>query len=207
LLVHIIKLSYKYFSRTNSRYIFITLRLVADAPSEDTNTIVCNDIKPAKVFVRRELSPKEKRVCMKKLLLTIFSIFTLAAANAQTDSWQILFNQKIVFKGNADKPDGELLIKTPWLKSTDKITIKYTSATADDSWKRTFYINDSSDNNILTIPLSKQTGAISVSAGKLSQLMKSKQPLFIYTIATPKNKALAASVRVRRILLCKIEWK
>jgi hypothetical protein len=144
---------------------------------------------------------------MKKLSLIIFSIFTLAAANAQTDSWQILFNQKVVLKGNADKPDTELTIKTPALKSTDKITVKYISATADDKWKRSFYINDSVDNNILTIPLSKQTGSICVTAGKLTQLMKHKQPVFIYTTSIPKDKAMAATVRVRRMLLCKIEWK
>jgi hypothetical protein len=144
---------------------------------------------------------------MKKLLLIIFSIFTLATVNAQTDSWQIFFNTKAVLKGNSDKADAELVIKTSALRTTDKIVIKYTSATADDKWKRTFYITDSADNNILTIPSSKQTGSISVTAGKLTQYMKHKQPVFIYTTSIPKDKAMAASVRVRRMLLCKIEWK
>jgi hypothetical protein len=144
---------------------------------------------------------------MKKLLLIIFSIFALATVNAQTDNWQIFFNTKAVLKGNSDKADAELVIKTSALRSTDKIVIKYTSATADDKWKRTFYITDSADNNILTIPSSKQTGSISVTAGKLTQYMKHKQPVFIYTTSIPKDKAMAASVRVRRMLLCKIEWK
>jgi hypothetical protein len=144
---------------------------------------------------------------MKRLLLLIFLIFTLATVNAQTDSWQILFNKKVVLKGNSNKPDTELVVKTSPLKSTDKLTVKYSSAADDNSLNRTFYINDSADNNLITCALNKQSGSINVTARKLTRVMLSKQPVFIYTMAIPKDKALAARVRVRRILLCKIEWK
>jgi hypothetical protein len=150
---------------------------------------------------------KNSLVCMKSFLLIFFSVIAVATAQAQADSWKILFRNKIVLKGDSNKPDTELVVKSRPLKSTDKISIKFTSAKADNDWTRTFFITDEGDNNLITQKVDKQNGEVCVTAGKLIKLIKQKQSVFIYTLSTPKDKSLAARVRVRRMLLCKIEWK
>jgi hypothetical protein len=76
----------------------------------------------------------------------------------------------------------------------------------DKGWKRTFYISDSNDENLKTAEINTQAGSVSFNASVIKDLMNKKQPVFIYTTSLPKNKELAARIRVRRVLLCKIEW-
>jgi len=144
---------------------------------------------------------------MKKLivLLTTLGCFFIAKADT-TDTWQILINNKVIFKGNGNEENAATVLKGSSIKSSDQVTIKYLTTNADDSWKRTFLLTDENDNTITSLTLNKQSGSACFPANKLIELKNKKQPAFIYTISTPKNAALAASVRVRRILLCKIEW-
>ena len=122
------------------------------------------------------------------------------------DHWEVLFNNKVVFRGSDEQEDNTLQFKTTNFKKTDCFTIKYMAENAQNSWNRTFYINGKEDNNIKTMVVSKQSGKISVSASLLSEMMNKKAPVFIYTTSLPTNPAKAAAVRVRRILLCKLEW-
>ena len=69
-----------------------------------------------------------------------------------------------------------------------------------------FYINDGDDKNYRTIEVNKQSGRITVNAAVLQKLMNKRKPVLIYTTSLPKDPSKAALVRVRRILLCTIEW-
>jgi len=144
---------------------------------------------------------------MFKYFILCISAVALSAAKAEpNESWQILFNNKVIFKGNSDQPDPRASLKVSSFKATDQITIKYFMSNADNNWKRTFLVNDESEKNFVTLGLNKQTGSVSFQAGKLKELMGKKKPVYIYTVSVPKDPSLAASVRVRRILLCKLEW-
>jgi hypothetical protein len=142
----------------------------------------------------------------KSFIFCICAVVLSAAKAEASESWQILFNNKVIFKGNSDQPDPTVSLKATPFKETDKITIKYFMDNADNTWKRIFMVNDENEKSYITIELNKQSGSVSFKANKLKELMEKKKPFYIYTVSTPKDRSLAASVRVRRVLLCKIEW-
>jgi hypothetical protein len=139
------------------------------------------------------------------ILLSVFLAFAFTTADAK-DSWQILINKQVIFKGNSDDESPTVSVKVRVLKKTDCIAINYNMDDPDKGWKRTFYISDSNDENLKTAEINTQAGSVSFNASVIKDLMNKKQPVFIYTTSLPKNKELAARIRVRRVLLCKIEW-
>ena len=144
----------------------------------------------------------------KKTILIICALAAYSISKADpTDRWQIRINNKVIFKGDSDNENPTASLKTSSLKATDKITISYFMDNADNSWKRTFYVNDESEKNYVTIDLNRQSGSVTFKASKLKELMDQKKTFNIYTISTPKDPSRAAAIRVRRVLLCKVEWK
>jgi hypothetical protein len=149
----------------------------------------------------------KKTVKTQKLILFTYAVFSLVIVKAQApDKWQIFFNKQLIFNGNSDQPNSTGNLKISSIRKTDKITISYFMDSADDDWKRSFLVNDETERNILTIDLNKQAGSASFNAIPLKPLKDKKKPFFIYTISLPKDPGLAARVRVKRVLLCKIEW-
>lgn len=143
---------------------------------------------------------------MKKIILLLFCFFALAALKAgASDNWRITFNNKVIFKGSDNQMNPLAILKRTKVRKSDCLLIQYNTQDADKRWKRIFYINDSSEQSIKTIDLDEQNGSVSVDASVLQEMTK-KSPVFIYTVSLPKDPALAAAIRVRRILLCKIEW-
>jgi hypothetical protein len=144
---------------------------------------------------------------IKVFLLCICAFVFYANSEAEpAESWQIVVNDKVVFKGNSDHDNPTVKLKPFSVKATDKITIRYFMTEADNSWKRTFYLNDESEKNFVTIGLNKQNGSVSFKATNLKELIEKKKTIYIHTVSIPKDPALAASVRVRRVLLCRVEW-
>ena len=66
--------------------------------------------------------------------------------------------------------------------------------------------NDANDNTIKALKISNQSGCVSFNASVFEELKNKKHPIFIYTTSLPKDPAIAATVRVRRMMICKIEW-
>lgn len=144
---------------------------------------------------------------MNKLLILLSFISTMSVITAQgNDSCEILFNKQVIFKGDVEQQNAVGFMKATEFKNTDCITIKYHSEKPMKGWKRTFYLDASNDQNLKTIELNKQNGSVSVKASVLNEMKEKKQPVFVYTISLPLDKAMAARVRVRRMFLCKIEW-
>jgi hypothetical protein len=144
---------------------------------------------------------------MNKLMMILSSFVVLSAFSANAnDSCEVLFNKQVIFKGEVEQENSVAFIKATRFKNTDCITINYHSEKVNKGWKRTFYLNASDDQNLKTLELNKQNGSISVKASVLNEMKEKKQPVFIYTMSLPTDKAMAARIRVRRILICKIEW-
>ncbi|MCW3105972.1 MAG: hypothetical protein JWQ09_478 [Segetibacter sp.] len=139
------------------------------------------------------------------VLLSAFVALTIFKADA-SDSCQILFNKQVIFKSNVEQENAIAFLKARQFKNTDCITIAYHSESANKGWKRTFYLTDSNDQNLKSFDLAKQSGSACVKASVLNEMKKKKQPVFVYTISLPTDKAMAARIRVRRIFICKIEW-
>jgi hypothetical protein len=144
---------------------------------------------------------------MKRLLIFLLSFLVLSFSKAQSpDNWQILLNKRSIFKGNSDRSNPATIVKTKSLKMSDCLTIRYNTDNADIGWKRTFYVNDSVDQNIKTLHLNKQSGCVSFKVSALKEMIDKKRPVFIFTTSLPRDPSKAAVVRIRRVLLCKIDW-
>lgn len=144
---------------------------------------------------------------MRRLLIVLLSVLVVTFLKAQpTDKWQICFNKQSIFNGNSDQINRVAFLKLTSLKKKDCITIRYETGNADTGWKRTFFINDSADREIKKLELNKQSGSVSVNATVLKAMLDKKLPVFIYTTSLPKDPAKAAVIRIRRLLLCKLDW-
>ena len=137
--------------------------------------------------------------------LCAFVTLTLIKASAN-DSCKILFNKQIVFKGEVDRETSVASIKAKKFTNKDCITIIYNSENTNRGWSRTFYINGPDEKNLKTISIGKQSGSVGVKATVLNEMKTKKEPIFIYTTSLPTDKEMAARIRVRRMLICKIEW-
>jgi hypothetical protein len=139
-----------------------------------------------------------------KTISFIFSILVLAAAtNAQTDSWKIYQNKKLLLKGTEENEIKNVvkLKRSEWNK-VGHLTIEYTEAFANKEWIRTIMIVDDKDSTLFEksgITVLKLTNA------KLKKLSKAKTKISIYTRAMPKDPAKAALVRIRKVHLCTLE--
>jgi hypothetical protein len=139
------------------------------------------------------------------MLLVAFAAIAIQRVTAN-DSCVIRFNKQIVFKGEVDQEDAVARLARTTFKPSDCITISYFTENASTAWERTFYLNDASENTVKAINYTKQSGTVSVKASILNGMKAKNQPVLIYTVSLPKDKAMAASVRVRRMFICKIEW-
>ena len=144
---------------------------------------------------------------MKTLFIAICSVLFFNSAHAQApDTWKIILDNKVIASGKSDKADSVINLKSSVLKKTDKIVLSYSAGSPNPGWNRTFSINNAKDENLITLPMSKPSGSVSLNADSLKKLIAKTKSFYIYTISLPKDRSLAARVRVARILLGKIEW-
>ena len=144
---------------------------------------------------------------MKNIPLLLVALLSFTGSFAQEGSWKISFNKKVILAGTADQPlEGRALSAASIMKGKGNFTITYNMENADNSWNRTFYFNTANDKVIKQYVMKSQAGTISIPISVLQQFAKKKQALHIYTMSIPKDPNLAAVVRVRRVLLSKIEW-
>lgn len=145
---------------------------------------------------------------MVKLLMLLFAFIAATISNANaSDSCKVFFNKQLIFKGEVDNESSASALRVKSFKKSDCIIIVYKSETTNKGWERTFYLNGADEKNIKTITTSKQSGSVSVKASVLNEMKEKRQPVLIYTTSLPADKALAARIRVRRLFICKIEWK
>jgi hypothetical protein len=141
--------------------------------------------------------------------LLIISLSTIVStAHAQTgDSWKIFLNKTLLIQTPVEANEPIIRIAKASTRTKNTISIQYKSGDTESDFKRSFYINDASEKTIKKVDLKGIDGTITINSMDLKAAAAAGKPLFIYTMAIPKDPALAAAVRVRRFLLCKIEWK
>lgn len=147
---------------------------------------------------------------MNKIFTLTFAILTfiISSASAQSgDSWKILLNKKLLLQTPVESNNASVRIDKSASQTKNMISIQYKSADTESDFKRIFYINDAQEKTIKKIELKNNDGTAAFDLRELKAMAASKKPLFIYTTAIPKDPSMAAAVRVRRFLLCKIEWK
>jgi len=140
---------------------------------------------------------------MSKLLLLIPALVISLALQAQSyDSWEIYQNRKEVSKFNNKKETNDerrVVLLNRFLEGPGFFVIEYTPAAEQAEWIRTIAFYDSTDKKIREY---NNTLFLRIHNSEIAGIMEGRQKVRVYSWAIPKDPAVAATVRVRRILLC-----
>ena len=140
---------------------------------------------------------------MDKHILYISLLFFTASSQAQSyDSWNIYHNRKEVSKFNNKKETNDerkVLLLNRFLEGPGFFIIEYTPAEAESEWIRTIGFFDSSGKSLREY---NNTLFLRLHNSEIAGIMEGQPKVKVYSWAIPKDPAIAATVRVRRILLC-----
>jgi hypothetical protein len=118
------------------------------------------------------------------------------------DSWKLFHNRKEIGSFNLKKEttdEREVVLLNRILEGPGFFVLEFTPNEAQAEWIRTIAFLDSNDNNIREY---KNTLLLRMHNAELAGIMEGRQKVKVYSWAIPKDPALAATIRVRRILLC-----
>jgi hypothetical protein len=140
---------------------------------------------------------------MTKLILYISILVIPCIVSAQKyDSWVVYQNRKEVSKfDNKKETDDErkVLLLNRLLEGPGFFIIEYTPAAEQSDWIRTIGFFDSSGKSIREY---SNTLFLKIHNSDMAAIMENQPKVLVYSWAVPKDPAVAATVRVRRILLC-----
>jgi hypothetical protein len=135
--------------------------------------------------------------------LTILVFFLTPMIYSQSfESWTIYHNRKEVSKFSNKKETGDerrVVLLSRIMEGPGFFIIEYKPAAEQADWIRTIAFVDSSDKQIREY---KNTLFLKIHNSEIAGIMEGRQKVKVYSWAVPKDPALAAAVRVRRILLC-----
>ena len=140
---------------------------------------------------------------MKGFVLTIFVIFISLAIQAQSyDSWNIYHNRKEVSKFSNKKETSDekkVLLLNRFLEGPGFFIIEYTPAAEQSEWIRTIGFFDTAGKSLREY---SNTLFLRLHNSEIAGIMEGQPKVQVYSWAVPKDPAVAATVRPRRILLC-----
>jgi hypothetical protein len=118
------------------------------------------------------------------------------------DSWEVFHNRKEVSKFNSKKEttdERKVVLLNRFLEGPGFFIIEYTPAAEQSEWIRTIGFFDSSDKSIREY---NNTLLLRLHNSEIAGIMEGREKVRVYSWAVPKDPALAATIRIRRILLC-----
>ncbi len=139
---------------------------------------------------------------MAKFFFSILIFFSATAQAQSYDSWNIYHNRKEVSKFSTKKEtadENRVVLLNRFLEGPGFFIIEYTPAAEQSEWIRTIGFFDSSDKSIRDY---KNTLFLRLHNSEIAGIMEGQEKVKVYSWAVPKDPALAATVRIRRILLC-----
>lgn len=139
---------------------------------------------------------------MTKLFLFILVSYSVSVQAQSYDSWEIYQNRKEVSKFNNKKETNDekkVVLLNRFLEGPGFFVIEYIPAAEQAEWIRTIAFYDSTDKQIREF---NNTLFLRIHNSEIAGIMEGRQKVKVYSWAVPKDPAVAATVRVRRILLC-----
>ena len=139
---------------------------------------------------------------MAKLFLYVLILFSAPIQAQSYDSWEIYQNRKEVSKFNNKKETNDekrVLLLNRFLEGPGFFVIEFTPAKEQEEWIRTIAFYDSTDKQIREY---NNTLFLRIHNSEIAGIMEGRQKVKVYSWAVPKDPVVAATVRVRRILLC-----
>jgi hypothetical protein len=140
---------------------------------------------------------------MKAFFFNILLLSVSLIINAQSyDSWNIYHNRKEVSKFNAKKETADekrVLLLNRFLEGPGFFIIEYTPAAEQSEWIRTIGFFDTSGKSLRAY---SNTLFLRLHNSEIAGIVEGQPKVLVYSWAVPKDPAIAATVRPRRILLC-----
>lgn len=140
---------------------------------------------------------------MKRTVIYLcFLLFSTTVMAQSYDSWEIYNNRKEVSKFNNKKETDDerrVLLLNRNLEGPGFFIIEFKPAAEQAEWIRTIAFFDSTDRSIREY---NNTLFLRLHNSEIAGIMEGRQKVKVYSWAIPKDPAVAATVRVRRILLC-----
>jgi hypothetical protein len=139
---------------------------------------------------------------MKKTFFFICFLIAILSANAQSDSWEIKLNGKLIL--SADREDKIAKLKnikvTEWKKSGFfEIIVK---EAFPEKWIRSFQFQDEQETELLR---KDSVSSFKIPGVTLYKLFKNKKEIRIYTTTDPKNPMMMAPSHI--VHLCTLRLK
>lgn len=146
---------------------------------------------------------------MRKIVWVLLACFAGAVPAIAQDAWNICLGKKVLISGEVGVSDTTIALNRQILENARQLMldINYTTGEPTTGWNRTFYFTNSKDKELQTLDLPSQSGQVRVRVNTLLQAFAPGETMYLYTTSLPADKAKAAMVKVRRVLVCKIEWK
>jgi len=140
---------------------------------------------------------------MKIIVLNISVLLVSLAVHAQDyDSWNIYHNRKEVSRFNSKKEttdEKRVVLLNRFLEGPGFFIIEYSPAAEQAEWIRTIGFFDTSGKSLREY---SNTLFLRMHNSEMAGIMEGQKKVRVYSWAVPKDPAIAATVRVRRILLC-----
>jgi len=139
---------------------------------------------------------------MAKLFLFALMLFSATVQGQSYDKWEIYQNRKEVSTFNNKKETNDekkVLLLNRVLEGPGFFVIEFTPAAEQAEWIRTIAFYDSTDKQIREY---NNTLLLRIHNSEIAGILEGRQKVRVYSWAIPKDPAIAATVRVRRILLC-----
>jgi hypothetical protein len=139
---------------------------------------------------------------MGKLIFFILILFSATVQAQSYDKWDIYQNRKEVSHFNNKKETNDerkVLLLNRFLEGPGFFVIEFTPAKEQEEWIRTIAFYDSTDKPIREY---NNTLFLRIHNSEIAGIMEGRQKVRVYSWAVPKDPAVAAAVRVRRLLLC-----
>lgn len=127
---------------------------------------------------------------------------SLAIYGQSYDSWNVYHNRKEVSKFSSKKEtkdEKKVLLLNRFLEGPGFFIIEYTPAEEQAEWIRTIGFFDTSGKSIREY---NNTLFLRLHNSEIAGIMEGRSKVEVYSWAVPKDPAIAATVRPRRILLC-----
>jgi len=139
---------------------------------------------------------------MSKLLLYTLILFSATVQAQSYDKWEIFQNRKEVSSFNNKKEttdERKILLLNRFLEGPGFFVIEFKPAAEQAEWIRTIAFYDSTDKQIREY---NNTLFLQIHNSEIAGIMEGRQKVKVYSWAVPKDPAVAATVRIRRLLLC-----
>ena len=138
-----------------------------------------------------------------KALLLFLTLAVSTSLFAQTDSWKLSHNGKVKLEASEESEKNRVEIKAAELNKKGLLSIAFKEGTPQKDWQRQIMVFDPSDNELVNTKAS----LVKLSNTELKKFFGKSKTLMVYTMSLPKDPALAATVRVRRVHLCTLVLK